>query len=168
MLFREFLVRPATNQDIPSIKKVVFSCLKEHGLNPAIAGKDSDLNDIEENYLSKNGYFGVAVNVITNIIVGTFGLFPVNEDTCELRKMYLLKEVRGKGLGKFILSAAIEIAQEKRYKKIILETISPLTVAISLYKKYGFKEIKPREINERVDQAFELTIYSEGGRGHDE
>jgi ribosomal protein S18 acetylase RimI-like enzyme len=50
------------------------------------------------------------------------------------------------------------MAKEKHYKKIVLETISVLTVAISLYKQFGFKEIKPKEINERVDQAFELDI----------
>ena len=87
-----------------------------------------------------------------------FGLFPLNENICELRKMYLLKETRGKGFGKFILDTAIQTAREKHYKKIILETISVLTTAIFLYKQYGFKEIKPKEINARVDQSFELDI----------
>jgi putative acetyltransferase len=158
MLFKEFHIRPATNQDIPSIKKVVFSSLEEYALQPEENGKDSDLQDIEKNYFSNNGFFGVAVNINTNNIVGTFGLFPITKNICELRKMYLTKEVRGKGLGKFILKTVTGVAKEKHYKKIVLETISVLTVAISLYKQYGFKEIKPKEINERVDQAFELDI----------
>jgi putative acetyltransferase len=158
MLFKEFLIRPATNNDIPSIIEVVFTSLEEHALNPDPNGKDKDLNNIERNYLSENGFFGVAVNMKTNKIVGTFGLFPIDEDICELRKMYLLKEERGKGLGKFILDTAVSMAKEKHFKKIMLETVSALTVAISLYKKFGFKEIKPEEINARVDQAFELDI----------
>src|SRR5712672_2361264 len=140
MFFKEFLIRPATNHDIPSIKNVVFSSLKEFALNPDITGKDSDLNNIEDSYLSNNGFFGVAVNTEKNNIVGTFGLFAANKDICELRKMYLLKEARARGLGKFILQTAIHIAKERQFKKIILETISPLTVAISLYKQFGFKE----------------------------
>ena len=158
MLFKEFLIRPATNHDIPSIKNVVFSSLKEYGLIPETTGKDKDLNDVELNYFSNNGFFGVVVNTKTNLIAGTFGLFSMSADICELRKMYLIKEVRGMGLGKFIVGTAIQIAKEKQYKKIILETISPLTEAISLYKQFGFKEITPREINKRVDQAFELEI----------
>ncbi len=138
---------------------MIFTCLKEYALPPDINGKDSDLNNIEKNYFSNDGFFGVVVNTNTNQIVGTFGLFPVNEKICELRKMYLSKEVRGKGLGKSILNTAINKARDKHYKKIILETISPLTTAISLYKQFGFKEITPREINERVDQAFELEIH---------
>ena len=158
MFFNEFIIRPATNNDIPSIKNVVFTTLNEYGLNPQLHGKDSDLDDIERNYFVNNGYFGVTVNIRANIIVGTFGLFAINMDICELRKMYLLKEMRGQGVGKFILNTAIKTAAEKQFRKIILETISPLTAAIALYKQFGFKEVKPKEINERVDQAFELDL----------
>jgi putative acetyltransferase len=158
MLLNEFQIRVATNQDIPSIKNVVFSSLREFGLYPEENGKDKDLNDIEGSYLSNNGFFGVVVYTKTKLVVGCFGLFPVNDTVCELRKMYLLKESRGKGLGKLILDEAIFTAREKHYKKIILETISVLTTAIFLYKRYGFTEIKPKELNARVDQAFELNI----------
>ena len=157
-MFKEFQIRAGTNRDIPSIKNVVFSSLKEFDLNPDPNGKDQDLNDIENSYLADNGFFGVVVNTETNLVVGCFGLFQVNQQICELRKMYLLKELRGKGLGKFILDTAIQIAREKHYIKIVLETISALKTAIFLYQRYGFKEIKPREINARVDQAFELDI----------
>ena len=158
MIFKEFQIRVATNRDIPSIKNVVFLSLKEFGLNPDEQGKDKDLNDIENSYLAGNGFFGVVVNTETKLIIGCFGLFPVSQHICELRKMYLLNELRGKGLGKFIMDTAIQVAKDKHYKKIILETISPLTVAIAQYKQYGFREIQPKEMNERVDQAFELDI----------
>jgi putative acetyltransferase len=158
MFIKEFRIRPATNADIPSIQEVVFLSLYEFSLRPELTGKDKDLIDIEKSYLSNDGFFGVAVDVKTNRIVGTFGLFRIDEDVCELRKMYLLKEVRGKGLGNFVLQTAIGIAKEKHFKKIILETISPLTAAISLYKKFGFKETMPEKINARVDQAYELDI----------
>ena len=137
---------------------MVFLSLKEFGLNPDPKGKDKDLNDIENSYLPNNGFFGVVINTETDQVVGCFGLYPINQHICELRKMYLIKDLRGKGLGKFILDKAILTAREKHWKKIILETISVLTTAIFLYKRYGFKEIKPKEINARVDQAFELEI----------
>jgi putative acetyltransferase len=158
MLFHEFLLRAARNDDIPYIREIVFSCLREYGLKPDPTGKDKDLKDIEKSYFPGNGFFGVAVEFNTNKMVGTFGLFPMDKNICELRKIYLVKEVRGRGLGKYILDTAIHMAKERGYKKIYLETISPLKVAISLYKKYGFKEVTPKEINERADQAFELDI----------
>jgi putative acetyltransferase len=155
--FNNFSIKKASNTDITSIKGVVFTVLKEYGLNPDEGGKDFDLSDIEKNYFNHNGYFG-ALTDNNNLLIGTFGLFPISNKTCELRKMYLLKEYRGKGLGNFMLNEAINIAKEKNYNKIILETIEPLKEAISLYKKYGFKEIRPAEINDRVDKAFELIL----------
>ncbi len=158
MLFHEFLLRAARNDEIPYVREIVFSCLREHGLRPDPAGKDKDLKDIEKSYFTDNGFFGVAVEFNTNKMVGTFGLFPLDKKICELRKFYLVKEVRGRGLGKFILNTAIHLAKERGYKKIYLETISPLKVAIAFYKKYGFKEVTTKEITERADQAFELDI----------
>ena len=158
MVFKEYILRPAGNGDVPAIKNIIFSVLKEYNLKPDEDGKDRDLNDVEQNYFKNNGYFGVAIDVSSDQIVGTFGLSPLSKEVCELRKMYLLKPARGKGLGKFILANAIRIAKEKQYSKIILETISPLKEAISLYKKFGFKEIMPAVINDRVDQAYELKL----------
>ena len=154
----DFFIRPAGNTDIPSVKNVVFSVLKEYGLKPDEAGKDNDLDDIETSFFANNGHFGVLVEKNTNNLIGTVGLFSLDKGTCELRKMYLLKDFRGKGLGKFMLTFTIQAAKERQYKRIVLETISPLKEAISLYKQAGFREIKPHEINERVDQAFELIL----------
>lgn len=154
----DFHIRPATNEDVPAIKQIVFNVLKEYGLHPDEKGKDIDLEDIENNYIRPNGFFGVVIDVLTNSIVGTFGLYRIDDHTCELRKMYLIKQFRGKGIGQSMLETAIEIAKNKKYKRLILETIAPLKEAISLYKKFHFVEIPPVSINERVDAAYELRI----------
>jgi putative acetyltransferase len=158
MVFKDFSLREASNADIPSIKKVVFGVLEEYALKGSETGKDLDLSDVENNYLSNNGYFGVAVELVTGRIVGTFGLYRIDASSCELRKMYVLKSARGKGLGDFIVKFAIQKAKDLGYSRMMLETISPLKEAISLYKKHGFKEIPPKELSDRVDQAFELKL----------
>ncbi len=161
--YKEYAIQEAKNEDILFIKNVVFTVLREYGLSPDEKGKDKDLNDIENNYFNKNGFFGVLTEDNEHVI-GTFGIFQIDKDICELRKMYLLKDYRGKGLGKFMLANALNIAKEKKYKRIILETITPLKEAISLYKKFGFTEIMPKEKNSRVDQAFQLILT---GNKHD-
>lgn len=154
----DFIIRPAINADIAEVKRIVFNALREYGLQPDESGKDHDLNDIENNFFSANGFFGIAIEKNTHRPVGTFGLYKVDNSICELRKMYLMKEYRGQGLGQMMLENAIEMAKLLGYQKIVLETISPLKEAISLYMKYGFEEITPAYINDRVDQAFELNL----------
>jgi putative acetyltransferase len=153
-----YFIRPATQEDIPAIKDLVFSVLREYDLKPDEEGRDQDLGDLDTHYFNGNGYFGVVVNENTNDIIGTFGLHRASPSTFELRKMYLLKDSRGKGIGRTMLRTAIAIAIEKNCKKIVLETISPLKEAIALYQKYGFKEIEPHEVSDRVDRAFELVL----------
>lgn len=150
-------MRPANNKDIPAIKIVVFTALQEFGLPYGDSSKDADLNDIEKNYLEDGGYFGVVENSM-GFIIGTIGLCAQDNHTCELRKNYLNKNYRGQGLGKWMLAVAIQIAIEKGFQKIFLETISPLKAAIMMYQRFGFVEVPIKEISARVDQAFELDL----------
>lgn len=149
-------LRPATNADSEQIKYVVFTVLKEYGLKPDSNSTDKDLDSIEESYFSNNGFFGVIE--IDSSIVATVGLHRVDQNTCELRKMYALPSQRGKGLGKSIIEFALSKAKELGYNRVILETASPLKEAIGLYKKYGFKEFSPEHLSSRCDQAFELCL----------
>jgi putative acetyltransferase len=160
MTNKNYYIRPANNNDIASIKKVVFTSLMEYGLIPEEFGKDNDLNNIEKHYFDAGGFFGVLIEAETQEVVGTFGLFSPDNSICELRKMYLTQRLRGKGLGKLMMETAIKRAKERNFQKLILETVSPLKEAIALYKKFGFEEITPSIINKRVDQAFELNLES--------
>lgn len=148
--------RTAKNEDSDAIKKLVFGVLAEYGLTPDPGTTDKDLDDIEHYYHNNNGYFGVIEE--ENTIVASVGIIRMDTLTCELRKMYALPVIRGKGIGKQLLEYAIVKARLLGYKKVVLETASPLKEAISLYKHYGFKEYHPDHLSQRCDQAFTLDI----------
>ncbi len=46
-------------------------------------------------------------------LLGTVGVFPIDENTCELRKMYFVPEIRGLGLGQHVLQRAVNQAKER-------------------------------------------------------
>lgn len=149
-------IRLATNSDIDGIKTVVFGVLKEYGLEPDPNTTDKDLDSIEAHYSENGGYFGVVEEC--NCIVATIGLYRVDEITCELRKMYALPDHRGKGLGKRLMEFALNKAKEMGFKRVVLETASPLNEAIGLYKRFGFQEFEPEHMSPRCDQAMELYL----------
>jgi putative acetyltransferase len=91
-------------------------------------------------------------------IVGCIGLYPVDTHCVELRKMYLRKEARGKGLGKKLLDHAVKSAREMGYKRVTLETAAVLKEAIKLYTKYGFEPFVAQHLATRCDQAFVLEL----------
>jgi len=149
-------IRPATNSDSDEIKAVVFGVLREYGLQPDPVSTDEDLESIEAHYSGNGGFFGVVEE--GNRIVATIGLFRVDETTCELRKMYALPNQRGKGLGKKLMEFALTKAREMGFKRVVLETASPLKEAIGLYKRFGFRNFEPEHMASRCDQAMELNI----------
>jgi putative acetyltransferase len=149
-------IRPATNSDVDEIKVVVFGVLKEYGLEPDPGSTDEDLDFIDSYYWENGGYFGVVEEA--DCIVATFGLYRVDEKTCELRKMYVLPSQRGKGLGKKLMEFALKKARDMGYKRVILETATPLKEAIGLYKRFGFQEFELKQMASRCDQAMELDL----------
>jgi putative acetyltransferase len=155
--FSDVKIRAATNRDVQSIRRLVFDVLIEHGLLPDPEVTDADLLDIEENYLKRGGTFEVIEDAEGNL-AGTVGLYPVNDETCELRKMYFALQVRGRGLGLHILERVVNSARERGFKKITLETSSRLEKAIRLYTRFGFKPYEAEHRSTRSDCNYFLEL----------
>jgi putative acetyltransferase len=78
-------------------------------------------------------------------VLGGGGIAPLEggaHDTCELRKMYFLPELRGQGMGQKVLDLCLEAARNLRYKICYLETLKHMTQARSLYSRNGFRELE--------------------------
>ncbi len=150
-------LRPADNEDCDNIAGLVYSILREYNLKPDPACTDADIKDIESSYFDRGGTFFV-LEAEDGSIIGAYGLYPIDKQTCELRKMYLHKAYRGKGLGKFLLDDALSEARKLGFEKMILETASVLKEAIALYKSYGFVEYNPQHMSSRCDQAYILEL----------
>lgn len=150
-------IRAATNDDADAIRELVFGVLAEYGLRPDPGGTDSDLDDIEASYLARGGIFDV-IEDDAGRVVGTVGLFPKGDGVVELRKMYLVKEARGRGLGRRLLAHAIEAARARGFRRIELETAGALVEAIGLYTSSGFTPIATGHLAARCDRAFAMDL----------
>ena len=136
---------------------MVYCVLAEYNLNPDPQATDIDLSDIEHFYFHRGGIFYV-LEEKDGSIIGAYGLYPIDQQTCELRKMYLQHSYRGKGWGKFLLEHALSQARKLHFKKMTLETASVLKEAINLYESYGFVEYQPPHLSCRCDQAYILEL----------
>jgi putative acetyltransferase len=150
-------LRPATNADCQQIVDLVYTVLGEYGLKPDPQCTDADLKDIEQSYLNRGGVFYV-LEEKDGSIIGSYGLYPMEAGTCELRKMYLHRDYRGKGHGRHMLEDALAKARQLGFAKITLETASVLKEAIRLYESYGFKPYRPDHLSCRCDQAYVLDL----------
>jgi len=150
-------LRRATNADCKPVRTLVFTVLGEYGLKPDPDGTDADLNDIERSYVARGGTFCV-LEEEDGLLVGAYGLYPVEGRTCELRKMYLGRTHRGRGLGRLLLEDALACARELGFATVTLETASVLKEAITLYRRYGFVPCPSDHLAARCDQAYTLEL----------
>lgn len=128
-------LRRATPADSEAALALVRSVLAEYGLCADPAATDADL---AAHYFARGGDFVVLVDD-SGRLVGTCGLFPLGNGVVELRKMYLLRTLRGQGQGRRLLDWALTRARELGFRRITLETAAVLKEAIALYERNGFR-----------------------------
>lgn len=133
-------VRKIKQTDNAALAKIIRNTLTEFKANkPGTVYFDDATDHLYEVFERDKSIYFVAEN--DDEILGGAGIYPTENlaiDTCELVKFYLSQKGRGKGIGKILLQKCIYAANEMGYKKIYLETMPELTIAIPMYEKYGF------------------------------
>ncbi|WP_319420734.1 GNAT family N-acetyltransferase [Pleurocapsa sp. FMAR1] len=156
--YQEFIIRDWQKGDRMAAAEVIRTVLEEYGLpwQPELA--DRDVIEIESAYLETGGEFWVVEKNST--IVGTAAYQPISrgQNAVEIRKMYLLPEIRGKGLGKYLLQELEKAIAVKDYQEIWLETASILKEAVVLYERSGYQPVNDVE-TERCDLAYLKKIH---------
>ena len=65
---------------------------------------------------------------------------PDSEGVCEMKRLYVAPEERGHGVGAALALAAIKAAKEIGYRKLIIDTLPSMRMAVKLYRELGFTE----------------------------
>ncbi len=136
-------IRPIQGKDNAATAAVIRKVLTEYGLNrEGFAFVDAELDSLFENYQAPQAAYFVAE--IDGKIVGGAGFGPLlggEPDTAELKKMYLLPEARGLGLGRALMDAILPLVSAGGYARLYLETMPNMKDAIRVYEKYGFEPL---------------------------
>ncbi len=78
---------------------------------------------------------------------GCVALRPLDDTTCELKRLYVRPQARGVGLGRTLAEAVIAEARRLEYARMRLDTVPGMEVAQGLYEQLGFREITPYTTN---------------------
>jgi putative acetyltransferase len=137
---QEPLIRTIQPGDDKALATIIRDTLTEFKANkPGTVYFDETTDHLSVIFKTSGSIYFVAV--LDGEILGGSGIYPtanLPEGTCELVKLYLSSKARGKGLGKTLLQKCVAAAKEMGYKKIYLETMPELTIAIPMYEKLGF------------------------------
>ena len=137
---QDILIRTIEPGDDKPLATIIRDTLAEFKANkPGTVYFDETTDHLSDVFKTDGSIYFVAE--LDGEIMGGSGIYPtanLPEGTCELVKLYLSSKARGKGLGKILLHKCIAAAKELGYKKIYLETMPELTIAIPMYEKLGF------------------------------
>jgi putative acetyltransferase len=90
-------------------------------------------------------------------LAGCGALHELETDICEMKRLYLRPQFRGKGIGRAIAERLIAEARAIGYVRMRLDTVGPVMKdAVAMYRKLGFKEIAAYRKNPMAG-----TIYME-------
>lgn len=73
---------------------------------------------------------------------GCVGLRPLAQSTAEIRRMFVRPAFRGQGLGRRLVTVAIDYAKSQGTDRLVLNTLPQMAEAIRLYSSIGFVPIK--------------------------
>lgn len=132
---------------------VISIYIEEYGFEEHREIIEKDDNSV---YSKQGGNLWIALDD-NNEIIGTIAIYKRDEETAELKRLYVREDYRGKGLSKELYEKAMNHCRESKLKKIFLGTYDKLERAIYFYLKKGFKEIEyKKEANGA--RFFELYI----------
>lgn len=116
---------------------------------------EEELNTLDIKYgLPYGRLFVVLVN---NKVTGSIALKKIDNENCELKRLYVKKEYRGLKLGTLLTKKLIEEAKSIGYKHILLDTYPFLTSAINIYRNLGFYDI-PIYNNNPISEMIYLKL----------
>lgn len=91
--------------------------------------------------------------------VGCCALIAMTDGGYELAKMAVDENLRGRGIGKRLMTAAVALARELKAPRLYIETNSSLKNAIGLYEAHGFRHMAAQPTAyARCDVWMELTL----------
>jgi GNAT superfamily N-acetyltransferase len=123
------VIRPAAGADI----EVVRTLFREYadGL-----GIDLSFQDFDAELADPLGFY----ELVLVVQGGCVALRRVDDETCEMKRLYVRPAARGTGLGRALAGAVIAHARARGYERMLLDTLPAMAEARSLYASLGFRE----------------------------
>lgn len=93
-------------------------------------------------------------------IVGCVALRPLDENICEMKRLFVVPDYRGRGAGRLLACAVIDRAREIGYKKMRLDTVATMKEARALYYSLQFRNIEAYRFNPIEGSSYMELAFS--------
>lgn len=122
---------------VPAVRALFGEYAAELGIDLCFQNFAEELATLPGAYAPPRG--GVWIARVDGQDAGCVALRPLAAEAAELKRMYVRRAWRGRGLGRRLGETAIGFARAAGYKAVCLDTLSGMTEALALYRSFGFR-----------------------------
>jgi putative acetyltransferase len=151
------IIEASGSPDVATVRSMFEEYASTLGFDLDFQDFDDELTSLPGRYAPPEGCLLLAKD--GESVAGCVGVRPIDERTCEMKRLYVRPEFRGRGAGRALAEEAIARARLMGYERMRLDTLGSMTEANALYRSLGFAEIGSYRYNP-IEGAryFELSL----------
>lgn len=131
-----------SSHQIAQARTLFLEYAESLGFSLCFQNFDKELAELPGDYVPPHGRLLLAE--YDNQLAGCVALHKLEDGICEMKRLYLRPQFRGKRLGRALADRIISEAREIGYQRMRLDTVeSAMKDAVAMYRKIGFREIPP-------------------------
>jgi putative acetyltransferase len=135
-----------TQPQIAQVRELFLEYAQSLGFSLCFQNFDKELAELPGDYAPPDGRLLLAE--YESQLAGCVALHKLEAGICEMKRLYLRPQYRGKGLGRDLADRIIAEARQIGYERMRLDTIGPeMKDAVAMYRKLGFTDIAPYRTN---------------------
>jgi len=152
------VIRPArVAAEIAEVRTLFLEYADSLDFDLCFQGFDDEIADFPGRYAPPAGELLLAE--IDGAIAGAVGARPLDDGACEMKRLYVRPDFRGRDIGRRLAVAIVDWARRAGYRTMRLDTLGSMAVAQALYRELGFRPIGAYYDNPKDDLFyFELEL----------
>ena len=139
------IISAQTDEHYHCARQLFIQYADSLGLDLEFQGFTRELATLPGDYALPDGCILLAE--ISDNFTGCVALRPLENKICEMKRLFVIPEYQGRGIGRILALAVIDQAREKGYQKMRLDTIDSMKEAKALYYSLGFRPIEAYRFN---------------------
>ena len=139
----------ATSADLTEVRALMREYASQLNVDLCFQGFEAELANLPGEYAAPRGALLIAR--VDGQAAGCCALRPLDTadyaNACEMKRLFVLPQFRGYGLGRRLAEEIMELARQADYACVLLDTLDTMEAARVLYEEIGFEEIPPYYFN---------------------
>jgi ribosomal protein S18 acetylase RimI-like enzyme len=139
-------------EDLTVVRRLFQEYEKDLGVDLCFQDFEKELAGLPGPYGRPRGAIFLAF--LDKAPVGCVAVKPLKSGSCEMKRLYVRPDGRGRGIGRGLARRALREGQKLGYKTMKLDSLARMQEAIALYLGLGFQETSPYCNNPLPDAVF--------------